>query len=387
MFSQISFSIRGHIEGIEDGDNLWLIAMNGRSGMSIANDTIKDGKFRFDVTTDECDGTVSIHCDNRNYIYSNLQLYVADNTSVNITGHGTNMLEWEVESNNPLQSTYQTIQQARAGFLLESGEINKNARQIMRDYYSSATDEARRQQIKVKKDSVERLLDRVSIEMSKAEIETLRHLHINEAWLRELTSLTHRSFYNADFPYRKEVIELYKQLPPEMLNTYYGQLATAQLYPPKLHNIGDTIPNANLIDLDGHTCSLSDFKGKFVFLMLWSAGCGACHIHMSETNALVDEYKNSVAIVCINSDTDPSWHKGCEMIKIEATNLRDVDGWGGLYAAFGANGIPFYAILSPDGIILDKWLLQFGSSHNQRLDNAISSYKARGETPIPANHQ
>jgi len=52
-------------------------------------------------------------------------------------------------------------------------------------------------------------------------------------------------------------------------------------------------PEFNLIGLKGHRVSLSDMRGKVVFIDFWASWCPPCKKEFPELNKLTKEYKSS----------------------------------------------------------------------------------------------
>jgi len=61
--------------------------------------------------------------------------------------------------------------------------------------------------------------------------------------------------------------------------------------------IGYPAPDFTLNDLDGNEVSLSDFRGKVVFLNFWAIGCPPCRFEMPEMEELYQEYKNKDVVI------------------------------------------------------------------------------------------
>ncbi len=60
---------------------------------------------------------------------------------------------------------------------------------------------------------------------------------------------------------------------------------------------GRPAPDFTLIDLDGNQVSLSDFRGKTVFLNFWATRCPPCREEMPEIEAIHQEYKDKDVVV------------------------------------------------------------------------------------------
>lgn len=62
--------------------------------------------------------------------------------------------------------------------------------------------------------------------------------------------------------------------------------------------------NLTLMDEDGNTLSLADFKGKAIFLNMWATWCPPCIAEMPNINKLYKEMGNEVAFVMVSLDDD-----------------------------------------------------------------------------------
>jgi thiol-disulfide isomerase/thioredoxin len=61
--------------------------------------------------------------------------------------------------------------------------------------------------------------------------------------------------------------------------------------------IGRLAPDFTLIDLEGNRVTLSDFRGKVVFINFWNQWCPPCRAEMPEIEAVYQEYKNKDVVV------------------------------------------------------------------------------------------
>ena len=62
--------------------------------------------------------------------------------------------------------------------------------------------------------------------------------------------------------------------------------------------------NLMLMDEDGNTLSLEDFKGKAIFMNMWATWCPPCIAEMPNINKLYKEMGNEVAFVMVSLDED-----------------------------------------------------------------------------------
>lgn len=109
-----------------------------------------------------------------------------------------------------------------------------------------------------------------------------------------------------------------------------------------------------LKDLNGRPVSLSNFRGKIVFLNFWTTWCYACRIEMPAMEKLHQKFKNKdFAMVAINlQESVAQVKKFFKDLKLTFTSLLDSDGEVG--AHFRITAIPTTFILDKEGIIIGK---------------------------------
>ncbi len=62
-------------------------------------------------------------------------------------------------------------------------------------------------------------------------------------------------------------------------------------------NVGQVAPDFTLVDLEGNQVSLSDFRGKVVFINFWATWCPPCRAEMPEIEAVYQDYKDKGVVV------------------------------------------------------------------------------------------
>jgi len=110
----------------------------------------------------------------------------------------------------------------------------------------------------------------------------------------------------------------------------------------------------NLKDVNGQNVSLSEFKGKIVFLNFWTTWCPTCRIEMPSMEKLHQKLKNKdFAMVTINLQESASRVKAFfKEFKLTFTALLDSGGEVG--ASFGIRAIPTTFILDKTGRIIGQ---------------------------------
>jgi len=109
-----------------------------------------------------------------------------------------------------------------------------------------------------------------------------------------------------------------------------------------------------LMDLNGRSVRISDYRGKIVFLNFWTTWCFDCRIEMPHMEKLHQRFKDKdFAMVTINLQESAAQVKQFfKKFKLTFTALLDSDGEVG--AHFKITAIPSTFILNKEGIIIGK---------------------------------
>ncbi len=65
--------------------------------------------------------------------------------------------------------------------------------------------------------------------------------------------------------------------------------------------VGQLAPNFTLTDTEGRQVSLSDYRGKAVFLNFWASWCGPCRMEMPELQRLTAALPPDTAVLTVNA--------------------------------------------------------------------------------------
>jgi thiol-disulfide isomerase/thioredoxin len=122
-------------------------------------------------------------------------------------------------------------------------------------------------------------------------------------------------------------------------------------YQPRV-KIGLPAPNFSFPGLDGKKVSLTDFKGKVVFLNIWATWCPPCREEMPSMEKLYQELKGKdFEILAININAS-----GAEVVApfmkeytLSFPALLDPDGT--IQNLYGTTGVPESFIINKKGVI------------------------------------
>jgi thiol-disulfide isomerase/thioredoxin len=133
-----------------------------------------------------------------------------------------------------------------------------------------------------------------------------------------------------------------------------------KLYSSQLASIGSlkkgaVAPAFKLPDTKGKTVSLSDFKGKVVYIDMWASWCGPCLKEMPYMEALKKKFINRpIEMIAISIDTDKGkWLAKTGSMKLSGVQLIDNKGSENSKIAkdYKIHGVPHYVLIDKSGRI------------------------------------
>ncbi len=118
---------------------------------------------------------------------------------------------------------------------------------------------------------------------------------------------------------------------------------------------GTVAPAFTLPDLDGKEMSLSDFRGKVVFLNFWATWCKPCEDEMPSMQKLYEDQEGKAfEIVAVSLDSE-----GPDVVRefVEEYGLTFVvlhDRRGRVKETYKTTGVPETFIIDQNGVIAEK---------------------------------
>lgn len=137
-------------------------------------------------------------------------------------------------------------------------------------------------------------------------------------------------------------------------NKAYRKILNELYYASSVLKKGSPAPDFSLPDISGKMVSLSDFKGKVVYIDIWASWCVACRAEIYHTKKLIEKYKDKdVVFLYVSIDTKADlWQKLIFEMKIPGVHLISGKHFeSDVLKHYLASGIPHYALIDKQGNI------------------------------------
>jgi len=116
---------------------------------------------------------------------------------------------------------------------------------------------------------------------------------------------------------------------------------------------GQPAINFNYPDIDGNNVSLSNLKGKLVYVDVWATWCGPCRAEIPYLQKLeVDYHERDVTFLSVSVDQDKeAWRKMVADEELGGIQLW-ADGWSKITKDYAIFGIPRFMLFDTKGNII-----------------------------------
>ena len=154
---------------------------------------------------------------------------------------------------------------------------------------------------------------------------------------------------------------LYKLVTPSLVGTFEVKLAERLITWLRNYQhhvvIGNAFKNFALVDKESHTVNLEQYKGRYLYIVLWGSHCVPCIKEQPNIKALYDKYgNNNVEILSISTDRDfTKWTTTLNGKDLPWPQALDKN--NAITGYYGIEAIPCHILLDKEGKIF-KWDLK-----------------------------
>jgi len=165
-----------------------------------------------------------------------------------------------------------------------------------------------------------------------------------------MSGFGHYSFEGSEEAYQKFFPQMQTAMFRDTLEHYYNNI---QRMKP-----GNAAPAFTLKNMEGKNVSLSDFKGKVVYLDFWGVYCGHCRYDIeNDVPKLHERYKNKDVVflnVCVDVK-EMEWKENIKKMNLDGINVL-AEGWTAnpVCINYNVNGVPHYVLIDQKGNIADN---------------------------------
>lgn len=344
------FLIRGNLTNVPDSTVIGLYYNSGSMASLISQDTVINGQFEF------CDSiskgkTLMLLSDGDEMQSEREDLYVDSGTYILIVGDGGVMRGWSYRSNCSKQNEYRRY--VEVGFP-EGVEVARLSIEYGR-YAKKIVDYESYKRYSPLRDSMQLVMDPLTLSSEIKQLEYLKQSKLTELWYDSYNRFVKFLRYEKDSTKIALIKDLYNRVPQSYLETDEGKVLTSKIFPPTVAEVGDKMVDTKLYDLSGEEHSLAEFSGKYILLDFWSRGCGPCIASFPESERVAEKYADRLRIVSISSDDKKMWSDYVTSKDLKGYHWNELSKIQYLYNSYGVRGIPSYVMISPEGVVIDKW--------------------------------
>lgn len=365
------YEIEGRVRGVEDGVVFTLFRINGQAGMGIDHDTLRDGHFHFRVKP-ESEGTeqMTILCWHNDFPSMAAHLWAKAGDRVRIRGEGPLIFTWEVKGPAPENRSWQAYNHCARDLYDSLQRITIEENRLRLKGQEPGADPAL---LQARYDSLGRMQQEFLIpEIHGRQIEYMKQTKMDAIGLMRLEEMAQMcKYYPEKYPHDEAVKAIFESLGEEWSGHPVTEQIRTLLYPVRSAEQGEPAIDGEFFDLEGNPHTLAELHGKYILLDFWSAGCGPCMMALPEMAEIAKQYAGRLQVVSITTDPESLWRKTSAEYPISWHNWSDGKERNGIYPHYDQGGIPSYTLISPDGIVLDRWKGYGSGSLKQKVAEHI----------------
>ena len=328
--SEPAYKISGTIEGVADGEYVFLQEAKGRELIKLDSAIVANGAFEFNGRQD-----VAV---NRYITYNaegkrKMADFFLENGNITIVLGEENSVSGT--ANNNIYQAYKK----------EAGALNKEMRALYQKSKEEGLTEEQNAEIEKLYEELSNKLEALTFNTIDTNITNAVGIHLwpNNAYSMELSQLKELAAkVPAEFQNNERIANLLKRI--EILEK------TA---------VGQKFTDFSMPDPDGKIIKLSDIisKNKYTLIDFWASWCGPCRREMPNVVAAYKEFhKKGFGIVGVSLDSKAEdWKKAIKDLNMTWDHMSDLKYWQCEGAAlYGVNSIPATVLVAQDGTIVER---------------------------------
>lgn len=327
-----SYKITGTVEGVADGDTVYLQEYKGRSMVKLDSAVVQSGSFVF---TGKQDSAVNRYITCVKDGQRLLTDFFLENGNINVTLSPEKNTIGGTANND-------AYQKFKDDFIALSKEMNEMYRKAKTD--STLTDEQREAIMAEieKKDSV-------AMEVVYATI---------DANITNAVGIYLLPNYASAFELDRQKA-LVEKVPVQYLNNERIAKLKEHIETSEKTAIGQKFIDFSMDTPEGKTVKLSDFisQNKYTLIDFWASWCGPCRAEMPNVVAAYNEFKGKgFGIVGVSLDNNlDKWKESIKSLNITWPQMSDLQGWNNAGAKlYGVNSIPATVLVDQEGTIVAR---------------------------------
>jgi thiol-disulfide isomerase/thioredoxin len=135
--------------------------------------------------------------------------------------------------------------------------------------------------------------------------------------------------------------------------------------------IGSSLPDFSVKDLQGHPLSSADLRGKVVLIDFWATWCQPCKKEMPGYQSLVDRYgSNGLVVIGFKFDTMPDMEDPLQFAKRIGVHYPLAVATDDLKQKFGGiEGLPTTLLYDRQGVLRSKVI---GFEYTSNIESALT---------------
>ena len=329
--SDPAYKISGTIEGVADGETVYLQEVKGREFIKLDSAIVANGAFTFNGRQDEAVNRFITYTPAEgkrmmtDFFLENGNITVALGEETTVAG-------------TPNNDVYQA-------FKKENAVLNKEMRALYEKSKAEGLTEEQNAEIEKQYEELDAKATTLIYNTIDANIANAVGIHLFPNYS-----------YQFDLAQQKALVA---KIPAEYLSNERIDKIIKRIEVLEKTAVGQKFTDFEMPTPDGKTLKLSDViaKNKYTLIDFWASWCGPCRREMPNVVAAYKQFhKKGFGIVGVSLDSKAEdWKKAIKELGMTWDHMSDVKGWQCEGAAlYGVNSIPATVLVAQDGTIVER---------------------------------